>query len=502
MGMIKDLKCPHVFVTVSAADVQWKDLHRFMPRKISPDSTEQDRMRLFSANLNENPAIAAYWFQKRWELFFEHVLKKKFKIKDYWWRYEWQFRGSSHVHAFFWLENASMIESLDLEDPESISAFLEFWNPLVSAWNPSQNEPRAPVHPSAWDPSDMNYTLREIAQLLNRVQRHTTCTPSYCLRRPKGAPKEAPLVCRFQYPQECRDTSEIQLDEKNRPKLFPKRNDPLLNLHNATQILDWQANVDFSPLTSMQGVLSYIAKYCSKTEKKSEDYHQIFNNILNSESLDAETQSRVVYQKLLSSLIVERDWSAQECCHCLLGLPLHRISRDYRSLNISWPRFNAFQPLDPSMSDDDTAHTEMNWIDRYERRNIAIDTELADVSLLQIFRRYKYMNGKFVLRPRAKPRVVVVWPAYIPDKSDPAMYENWCRAKLQLHHPYTDDIESLQRVDGEDIGWAAAYANCVATCGASHDDDPLANEEDENIGQSRVGEWGQREGSPRCMRSE
>ena len=130
------------------------------------------------------------------------------------------------------------------------------------------------------------------------------------------------------------------------------------------------------------------------------------------------------------------------------------------------------------MHDDDTAHTEMNWIDRYERRNIGVDTELSDVSLLRIFRRYNYTDGKFVKRPRARPRVVIVWPGYIPDKSDPAMYENWCRAKLQLHHPYTGDVESLQRVDREDIGWSAAHANCIATCYASHDDDPLANEED------------------------
>jgi hypothetical protein len=177
------------------------------------------------------------------------------------------------------------VESLDLENPQSITAFLDFWNPLISAWNPSQNEPKAPVHPCSREPSEMNYTLRELAQLLNRVQRHTTCTPSYCLRRPKGAEKDAPLVCRFRYPQECRETTEIKLDDKKRPKIFPKRNDPLLNLHNATQILGWQANVDFSPLTSMQGVLSYIAKYCSKTEKKSEDYHQIFNTILASNSL-------------------------------------------------------------------------------------------------------------------------------------------------------------------------------------------------------------------------
>jgi hypothetical protein len=59
------------------------------------------------------------------------------------------------------------------------------------------------------------------------------------------------------------------------------------------------------------------------------------------------------------------------------------------------------------------------------------------------------------------------------------MYENWCHAKLQLHHPSTNNVEALQRVDGEDIGWNAAYANCILTHD-DHDDDPLVNEEDLN----------------------
>ena len=29
------------------------------------------------------------------------------------------------------------------------------------------------------------------------------------------------------------------------------------------------------------------------------------------------------------------------------------------------------------------------------------------------------------------------------------MYENYCRAKLQLHHPYVLDVETLQRVGDE-----------------------------------------------------
>jgi hypothetical protein len=32
-------------------------------------------------DLNNNPAIAAFYFQKRWEIFFAEVLKPKFKLK-------------------------------------------------------------------------------------------------------------------------------------------------------------------------------------------------------------------------------------------------------------------------------------------------------------------------------------------------------------------------------------------------------------------------------------
>lgn len=77
-------------------------------------------------------------------------------------------RLQSCTRDFFWLDD----ELLDLDDPESIEAFIEFCYPLVSAWNPSENEPKAPGHPSTKDPMEMNYSLRDLAQLLNRVQRH------------------------------------------------------------------------------------------------------------------------------------------------------------------------------------------------------------------------------------------------------------------------------------------------------------------------------------------
>ena len=60
---INDMKCPHVFQTYSAADVQWPDLHKHMPRQASLDATECERARINSQNLNDNPGIAAFWFQ-------------------------------------------------------------------------------------------------------------------------------------------------------------------------------------------------------------------------------------------------------------------------------------------------------------------------------------------------------------------------------------------------------------------------------------------------------
>jgi hypothetical protein len=67
-AQIRDPNCksPHLFFTVSAADIQWPDLHQHMPAHTGvPPENEQEAYRIRMANLNENPAIAAYYFQKR-----------------------------------------------------------------------------------------------------------------------------------------------------------------------------------------------------------------------------------------------------------------------------------------------------------------------------------------------------------------------------------------------------------------------------------------------------
>ena len=70
----------------------------------------------------------------------------------------------------------------------------------------------------------------------------------------------------------------------------------------------WRANVDCQPVLSHHAVLSYISKYASKAENKSESYHDILTCILH--AAPAEEGILLPIQKLLSETVADRDIGA------------------------------------------------------------------------------------------------------------------------------------------------------------------------------------------------
>jgi ATP-dependent DNA helicase PIF1 len=108
MDMTRDLNSPHLFFTLSAADLQWSDLHKHMPTN---DPKEQFRRR--KSALNSNPHIAAAYFDKRVQLFVKHFLTPLLGVVHFWYRYEWQERGSGHVHGFLWLKDAPTVDEIN-----------------------------------------------------------------------------------------------------------------------------------------------------------------------------------------------------------------------------------------------------------------------------------------------------------------------------------------------------------------------------------------------------
>ncbi|KAL6404469.1 ATP-dependent DNA helicase PIF1 [Ilyonectria robusta] len=104
-----------------------------------------------------------------------------------------------------------------------------------------------------------------------------------------------------------------------------ERNDSQINHYNRLLTVAWLANTDVSPCTSLQQVIDYAAKYCSKLEKKSELFAQIGKALVPRVKDHNPLISFML--KLLNQLVAERDYSKQEVSYLLLGLPLQEGSR-------------------------------------------------------------------------------------------------------------------------------------------------------------------------------
>ncbi|KAM4056434.1 PIF1-like helicase [Hirsutella rhossiliensis] len=106
------------------------------------------------------------------------------------------------------------------------------------------------------------------------------------------------------------------------------RNDGQINHYNRLLTVAWLANTDVSPCTSLQQVIDYAAKYCSKSEKKSDSFAQIGKALM--PRVKDHNPLISFTSKLLNQLVSERDYSKQEVCHLLLGLPLQEAFRYLR----------------------------------------------------------------------------------------------------------------------------------------------------------------------------
>ena len=133
--------------------------------------------------LNENPLKVAYFFQKRAELFLFKCFNQKFKVKDYWWRIEFQHRGSPHVHGLFWFENAPSILNLTSQDTERLNQIKIYFDEILSTWHPNPCV-IYDTHPSKLKYLYIDNHEFDYDSLIKAVQMHA-CSDFYCLRKKK-----------------------------------------------------------------------------------------------------------------------------------------------------------------------------------------------------------------------------------------------------------------------------------------------------------------------------
>jgi hypothetical protein len=137
MAMVSQLGCGHIFFTLSAADTHWPDLHRLIEEAraqstggplldistLEPEAAQRRRV----DNLITFPHICAAFLHHRFRLFLDVVKKiPGLEYVDYWCRYEWQFRGSGHLHGVLWLRDGPKVSGRDLNNEAEKQELVDF----------------------------------------------------------------------------------------------------------------------------------------------------------------------------------------------------------------------------------------------------------------------------------------------------------------------------------------------------------------------------------------
>ncbi len=439
ISMVDTLGMPTVFFTHSAADSQWPELSRLIcPSNQQHSTTHRSRA------LSENPAIADWFFFHRISKFVEAFYVNVLGAVDYWFRFEWQHRGSPHVHGVAWFREAPDVEKLlstkdDAEFLDAVEKIISYADNLVSTVNPAispdasdaHNAPLPKIKPHVCNKwyADVDDLHIDLVELIATCQRHTRCSTAYCLKKKR----DGQLQCRFMYPKDLQPVTRIVTSDDGEPTMLTQRNDSLLNSYNPVQLSAWRANVDMQMIVSRRRVINYCAKYATKPEPRSKALKSVYGNVLKSLKGDDASALKVV-QKVMISSVGERDFSAQETCHLLLQLPMFRASRDFVVLSLDYSR-----QLEDHFEENECVTVD-SPIEHYCARPVT--PEFANMTLLQFVQRFKTSRkvGEG-LTCRKKHVVVIVRPCISPDPQGPN-YEQYCRQKLMLYQPFRK-IEQL-----------------------------------------------------------
>src|SRR5687768_6436051 len=140
-----------------------------MPNSISKgDESETAKQR--QQNIIENPHIATWFFNERFEKFLNNVLIPQWDIEDYWYQYEWQHRESVHVHGIAKIRNAPVIEWNQMkEDENGMKNIISYINSIVTTVNLGINAARPERHPCQKGPDEIDDGIQDYIELINKL---------------------------------------------------------------------------------------------------------------------------------------------------------------------------------------------------------------------------------------------------------------------------------------------------------------------------------------------
>ncbi len=409
-AMIRQLGPASLFCSFSSAETQWAHLLRILGKLV--DNKEYTDTELENLNwedkcrlIQSDPVTCARHFDYQVGQFLHKFLMNPLlpplgKIDDWFYRVEYQQRGSPHIHMLIWLEDAPVF-GVDCDD--KVTAFID---KIISCERPTDNP--------------------ELLKLVNRqIHRHShTCR------------EKRKTECRFNYPQppmrstkilypldssvqerdikhhketwktikkqlnDMKEGDDISFDQLllnlnmteqnyilavrsslNTPTIFLKRqpNELRINNYNPACLLAWRANMDIQFVLDVYACAMYIVSYISKAQKGMSELLRTACAEARKRNSSIKQQVRDIGNKFLNNVEI----SAQEAVYIVLQLPMRKSSREVIFINTSPPedRVELLKPITDikEMEDDCEDIYSGGLLKRYTKRPVALEhVTLAD----------------------------------------------------------------------------------------------------------------------------
>ena len=364
-AMIRQLNLPTFFISLSSAETHWLDLLRTLGKLVDQKDYTQKELeemdwKTKTRLIQSDPVTCTRHFDNRVKQFIKTVLKSGHNpigvFRDFFYRVEFQQRGSPHIHMLVWNDNAPLFDT----NAENFDDIHEYIDKYISC---SQDI----------DP-----------QLSNLIKIQTHSHSKTC--RKKGKP-----ICRFGYPippmksttilspipkedlkQQDKDNYfriQTKLDEmKNgedltheqfletlemneedyilaircslkQDKVFLKRkpSEIRINPYMKNLIGAWQANHDIQYVIDAYACAMYIISYINKSQRGMSAILDKANKEAKRGDMDLKQKIRHIGNQFLNNVEV----SAQEAIYLLLELSLTESTRSVIFINTSPPEQRA-----------------------------------------------------------------------------------------------------------------------------------------------------------------
>ena len=432
-AMIRQLGATTFFMSLSAAETRWGHLLKILSQIVdNKELTEEEALNLTwpekSRLIQSDPVTCARHFDFCVSKFITEFLSTESaplgKVQDYFYRVEYQQRGSPHVHMMIWVENAPRY---GVDPKEEAIKFIDTYVTCAkSDETPEMKDlikyqthrhshtcrkkkrkqcrfgfPKPPMpHTDILEPLEADIDKSEL-----KIHRKNWTKIQECLKNMTGEEDMTfEMFLNNLGLSECQYMLALRSSIKT-ATVFLKRSpsEIRINNYNPDCLKAWRANMDLQYVLDVYACASYIAAYVTKAQRGMSELLRKACAEAKSGGQDIRQQVRMIGNRFLNAVEI----SAQEAVYICLGLPMRKSSRQVIFINTSPPdeRVVLLKPnsVIENMKDDAEDIECSNLVSRYSERA----KDLENVTLAEYAAYYDSTKPIFTSRSKSSIRTTL-----------------------------------------------------------------------------------------------